>query len=111
MVNIDDEIYKLCCEGKPVTTNSKYSISDHLNSFAFRLLTIPIIKKVIFNNPATIVIWSDGTKTISKCSPNDTFDKMKGFLTCYYKKISDTTNSQFSKLYDKFEQSDVINYD
>lgn len=108
MGNIDDEIYKLCCLGKPVTINSKYPENYLLNSFAVRSYTISKPKKVIFNNPATIVIWNDGTKTISKCSENDTFDKMKGFLTCYYKKISDTTNSQFSKLYDKFEKSDVI---
>ena len=28
----------------------------------------PKIKNVIFNDPATIVFWSDGTKTIVKCS-------------------------------------------
>ena len=29
------------------------------------------ITKVIFNDPATIVFWSDGTKTVSKCHPDD----------------------------------------
>lgn len=28
---------------------------------------VPKIKKVIFNNPATIVFWADGTKTVVKC--------------------------------------------
>lgn len=28
-----------------------------------------IIKKVIFNNPATIVLWNDGTKTVVKAQP------------------------------------------
>ena len=36
------------------------------------------IKKVIFNNPATIVLWRDGTKTIVKCGENETFDEEKG---------------------------------
>lgn len=36
------------------------------------------IKKVIFNNPATIVLWDDGTKTVVKCSENDRFDPEKG---------------------------------
>ncbi len=31
-------------------------------------------KKVIFNNPATIVFWNDGSKTVSKASKDDTFD-------------------------------------
>lgn len=29
------------------------------------------IRKVIFSNPATIVLWSDGTKTVVKCGPDD----------------------------------------
>lgn len=36
------------------------------------------IKKVIFNDPATIVIWKDGTKTIVKCSEDDIYDPEKG---------------------------------
>ena len=36
------------------------------------------IKKVIFSNPATIVLWNDGTKTIVKCGENETFDEEKG---------------------------------
>jgi ABC-type Fe3+-hydroxamate transport system substrate-binding protein len=65
-------------------------------------------KKVIFNNPATIVFWDDGSKTVSKASKDDEFDKMKGFLTCYYKKISNTSNSQFGKMYDKFNNMEEV---
>lgn len=36
------------------------------------------IKNVIFNYPATIVFWKDGTKTVVKCSPNDVYDPEKG---------------------------------
>ena len=36
------------------------------------------IKKVIFNDPATIVFWKDGTKTIVKCQEGATFDPEKG---------------------------------
>lgn len=36
------------------------------------------IKKVIFNDPATIVIWKDGTKTVVKCGIDDKFDEEKG---------------------------------
>ena len=31
------------------------------------------ITNVIFNNPATIVFWSDGTKTVVKCDERDEF--------------------------------------
>lgn len=32
------------------------------------LSKVPIIKKVIFNPPATIVLWGDGTKTVVKAN-------------------------------------------
>lgn len=44
------------------------------------------IKKVIFNNPATIVIWEDGTKTVVKCGKDDVYDKEKGLALCFMKK-------------------------
>lgn len=40
---------------------------------------IPNIENVIFNNPATIVFWSDGTKTIVKCSDEEWFDEYNEF--------------------------------
>jgi hypothetical protein len=48
--------------------------------------TIPEIKQVIFNNPATVIFWSDGTKTIVK-SHNEEFDEEKGFAMAYLKKV------------------------
>jgi len=45
-----------------------------------------IPKQVIFNPPATIVIWKDGTKTIVKCY-NEDFDFEKGFAMAYLKKV------------------------
>ena len=44
------------------------------------------IKKVIYNNPATIVMWSDGTKTVVKCSARDTYDPEKGLAMAIAKK-------------------------
>ncbi len=43
------------------------------------------IKKVIYNPPATIVLWNDGTKTVSKCDKEDKFDKLTGFILCVAK--------------------------
>lgn len=51
------------------------------------------IKEVIYNNPAVIVFWSDGTKTTAKCHPEDTFDTEKGLLLCVVKKL---VNSKFA---------------
>ena len=47
---------------------------------------IPKIKKVIFNDPATIVLWDDGTKTVVKCQNGDEYSKEKGLALCIAKK-------------------------
>lgn len=44
------------------------------------------IKKVHFNDPMTIVIWSDGTKTIVKAH-NEPFDREKGLAMAITKKF------------------------
>lgn len=45
------------------------------------------IERVIFSNPATIVIWKDGTKTVAKCRKGDTYSKEAGLAICYMKKV------------------------
>jgi hypothetical protein len=49
--------------------------------------TLPEIKNVIFNDPATIVIWSDGTKTVVQCQDGDIYDPEKGLAMAISKKI------------------------
>lgn len=44
------------------------------------------IKKVIFNVPATIILWEDGTKTVVKCGDHDIFDPEKGLAMAIAKK-------------------------
>lgn len=48
--------------------------------------TPTIIKKVIFNDPATIVFWTDGSKTVVKCGEYDIFDPEKGLAMAISKK-------------------------
>ena len=42
---------------------------------------------VIYNNPATIVMWSDGTKTVVKCQNGDTYNPETGLAMCIIKKM------------------------
>lgn len=56
----------------------------HLNSIAVH----NDIKKVIFNGPATIILWDDGTKTVVKCKEGDPYSKEAGFALCLLKKLS-----------------------
>jgi hypothetical protein len=47
---------------------------------------LPRIEKVIYNGPATIVKWADGTKTVVKCCEDDVFDPEKGLAMAISKK-------------------------
>ena len=42
--------------------------------------------RVIFNDPATIVFWRDGSKTVVKCQPGETFNEMVGLAMAISKK-------------------------
>ena len=60
-------------------------IFEEMSKLDYRKL--PKIDKVIFNDPATIIFWKDGTKTVVKCHDRDYFDKEKGFAMACLKKI------------------------
>lgn len=47
---------------------------------------LPEIADVIFSGPATIVQWTDGTKTVVKCSKGENFDLEKGLVMAFAKK-------------------------
>lgn len=67
---------------------------------------VPFVpKKVIFHDPATIVLWTDGTKTVVKCSEGDTYDPEKGFMLCYLKKLlGDNYYKYISKTVKKYKE-------
>lgn len=68
------------------------------------------IRKVIFNNPATIVLWSDGTKTVVKCGLDDIFDKEKGLAMAIVKKMAGN-DSRFHKVFKQWCKPDETNED
>lgn len=75
-----------------ITKNSDcYSVYPKLLSAVFNTIpttrtVIPKIKDVIYNDPATIVFWEDGTKTVVKCK-NEKFDPEKGLAMAFSKKM------------------------
>ena len=58
------------------------------------------IDKVIYNPPATIILWNDGTKTMSKCDKEDTYDKATGFMLCVLKKKYG--NKTVKRMFDRY---------
>lgn len=65
----------------------------------------PGIKKVIFNDPATVVIWDDGTKTVVKCSEDDTYSEWSGLAFCICKKLM---GDEFHKVFKHWCDRDDI---
>lgn len=64
------------------------------------------VKKVIFNDPATIVIWGDGSKTVVKCQNGEKFDKEKGLALCYMKKMLGN-KSNFNNVFKEWIKPEV----
>lgn len=72
--------------------------------------TNPKIKDVIFNDPATIVFWSDGTKTVVKCQEGDTYDPEKGLTMAIAKKFFGNKGNycnEINKWMDKYQADNL----
>lgn len=63
----------------------------------YGLRKVPKIKRVIFNNPATIILWDDNTKTIVKAE-NETFDPEKGLAMAITKKALGNEGNYYNEL-------------
>ena len=77
-------------------THTKVTIEDEVE------ITIndisKYIKNVIFNPPATIILWDDGTKTVVKTQGDDVFDPEKGFAMAVAKKIFGNKGSYYNEV-------------
>ena len=70
-----------------VATVKKFSASMELR------VDIPgMIDRVIFYDPATIIYWKDGSKTVVKRSEDDIWDPEKGFCMAVIKKLYGRTS-------------------
>lgn len=56
------------------------------------------IKNVIFNKPATIVFWLDGTKTVVKAQPGEKYDAEKGLALAIAKKALGNKGNYYDTL-------------
>ena len=67
----------------------------------------PTIEKVIFNDPATIVFWSDKTKTVVKTHNGEKFDPEKGLAMAMAKRAFGNQGNYFNhikKWVDKYNE-------
>lgn len=80
--------------------NSVYGLNSALRDVRNKQ---DLIKDVIFNNPATIVYWVDGTKTVVKAH-NEKFDPEKGLAMAICKRFlgSNKSGSNFNNIFKKW---------
>lgn len=57
----------------------------------------PIVR-VVFHEPATIIFWTDGTKTVVKAQNNEPFDPEKGIAMAIAKRALGNTGSYFDHI-------------
>ena len=67
--------------GSTSTSNSSLNYSSYSKPVTLS------IHKVIFNDPCTIILWSDKTKTIVKCGEDEEYDPEKGMAMAISKKF------------------------
>lgn len=83
-VLLDDQLNPLDCQGL-------YWFSEH-DLAVIQDPTELSIKKVIFSGPKTIILWDDGTKTISSCGESDQYSQYIGFCAAVAKKVFGSNN-------------------
>lgn len=68
-------------------------------------MTAASIKNVIFNPPATIVFWTDGSKTVVKCNAKEEFDPEKGMAMAIAKRCANNSNDFYKEIKKWVEKS------
>ena len=70
-----------------------------------RACDVPEIIDVIFNEPATVVFWEDGTKTIVKCQKGDSYSKETGLAMAIIKKLYGN-KGRYNDIFNKWIKED-----
>lgn len=79
--------------------NNKYMEENKMRKLA--------IKKVIYKNPATIVYWNGGEKTVVKCGENETFDPEKGLAMAIIKHLLGNEGNYYNEVKKFLPKEDV----
>lgn len=81
-----------------------FTVSDFVKR---TMATMPFfITKVIFNPPATVILWADGTKTVVKCGEHDEFDPEKGLVMAITKKLFGNKGNYYNVIKSLLKEAD-----
>lgn len=83
---------------------SESELNKYLEENNMRKLAI---KKVIYKNPATIVYWNSGEKTVVKCGENETFDPEKGLAMAIIKHLLGNEGNYYNEFKKFLPKEDV----
>lgn len=61
-------------------------------------------ERVIYNGPATIVYWTDGTKTVVKRDHRDKYSKRMGLFLCHLKKLCGNNSRAFNDMFKRMQE-------
>ena len=84
-VVIDEEIIKKRINKVSVNPTTKIPGNFYIEKNGSTKMVY--IKKVLYNNPVTVVWWSDGTVTRNRCPENVTYNPDTGLLFCITKRL------------------------
>lgn len=89
---------------------SSYALRRELTDRGFKVIRDDEVvdmsngpKKIIFNYPATICFWPDGTKTVVKCVEGQEFSEYYGYLACLAKKLYGT-NGEINRIINRTKE-------
>ena len=87
----------LTFSSRPTTADKKKETKKPVDSFETKQSTNRRVKirDVIFSDPATVVFWSDNTKTVVKARGGEKYDKEKGLAMAIVKKITGNTGNYY----------------
>lgn len=89
-------------------TDASFAMNSDDYAEAVRVDGLKIyITKVLYNNPATIVFWSDGTQTRNICPSDALYNPDTGLAFCMLKKLMG--NTEMAKLFNDWELKDYHN--
>ena len=90
---------------EPLTNIESLTSYDFTLTYKPQKTNYPEVDRIIFHNPATIVFWKDGTKTVVKCMKDEPYSEYYGFLCALGKKIYGT-NAKLTRMIKQFSEED-----
>ena len=50
--------------------------------------TLPNVDRLVFSGPATVTLFSDNTKCVTKCKDGDDYDPLFGVMACFVRRLT-----------------------